>query len=135
MTLQGYLARLADTLHSRHDITLEELRLTLTTVGAIFQASARFYDESRLLMVEEVERISSRDVRRVAYKFHYQQADGTLLFRYDDSPHHPHLSTFPHHKHAGSSVIETGAPDMADVLREIDALIYTLPDTEQPDHR
>ena len=85
MTLQGYLARLADTLHSRHDITLEELRLMLTTVGAIFQANARFYDGSRLLIVEEVERVSSRDVRRVAYKFHYQQTDGTLVFRYDDS--------------------------------------------------
>ena len=130
MTLQGYLARLADTLHSRHDITLEELRLTLTTVGAIFQASARFYDGSRLLIVEEVERVSSRDVRRVAYKFHYQRADGTLVFRYDDSPHHPHLSTFPHHRHTGSSVIEAEAPDLADVLREIDALIYTQPESK-----
>ena len=128
MTLQGYLARLADTLHSRHDITLEELRLMLTTVGAIFQAKARFYDGSRLLIVEKVERVSSRDVRRVAYKFHYQQTDGTLVFRYDDSPHHPHLSTFPHHKHAGDSIVEAGAPDLADVLREIDALIYVSPD-------
>lgn len=128
MTLQGYLARLADTLHSRHDITLEELRLMLTTVGAIFQANARFYDGSRLLIVEEVERVSSRDVRRVAYKFHYQQTDGTLVFRYDDSPHHPHLSTFPHHKHAGDSIIEAAVPDLADVLREIDALIYVSPD-------
>ena len=128
MTLQGYLARLADTLYSRHDITLEELRLTLTTVGAVFQADVRFYDGARLLIVEEVERVSSRDVRRVAYKFHYQQADGTLIFRYDDSPHHPHLSTFPHHKHAGAFVIEAGAPDLADVLREIDALIYASPD-------
>jgi hypothetical protein len=128
VTLQGYLARLVDTLHSRHDITLEELRLMLTTVGAIFQANARFYDGSRLLIVEEVERVSSRDVRRVAYKFHYQKTDGTLVFRYDDSPHHPHLSTFPHHKHAGDSIIEAAAPDLADVLREIDALIYVSPD-------
>ena len=128
MTLQGYLARLADTLHSRHDITLEELRLMLTTVGAIFKANARFYDGSRLLIVEEVERVSSRDVRRVAYKFHYQQTDGTLVFRYDDSPHHPHLSTFPHHKHAGDSIIEAAVPGLADVLREIDALIYASPD-------
>jgi hypothetical protein len=128
VTLQGYLARLADTLHSRHDITLEELHLMLTTVGAIFKANARFYDGSRLLIVEEVERVSSRDVRRVAYKFHYQQTDGTLVFRYDDSPHHPHLSTFPHHKHTGDSIIEAAVPDLADVLREIDALIYVSPD-------
>ncbi|MBM4458108.1 MAG: hypothetical protein FJ011_10145 [Chloroflexi bacterium] len=128
MTLQGYLARLVDTLHSRHDIVLDDVRLTLTTMGAIFQADVRFYDDSRLFVVEEVEQTSVRDTTRTTYKFHYQRADGTLVFRYDDSPHHPYLPHFPHHKHTYSSVIGIEAPDLTDILREVDALIYASPD-------
>jgi len=56
----------------------------------------------------------------------------SYLARLADTPHHPHLSTFPHHRHAGSSVIEAGAPDLTDILREIDALVYTLPNTKTP---
>jgi hypothetical protein len=57
-----------------------------------------------------------------------QDADGNLIFRYDNAPHHPHLSTFPAHKHVGSSVIDAEPPDLNDVLAEIDAIIY--PDME-----
>lgn len=124
MSLYAYLARLEDTLRSRRDIVLESLRLTLTTIGAIFEASLRFHDDSRLMIVEEVERVGGRGTRRIAYKFHYQRADGTLIFRYDNVPHYPHLSTFPAHKHAENSVIEAEPPDLTDVLREIDSFIY-----------
>ena len=125
MSLYSYLARLEDTLRSRQDIILEELRLTLTTIGAVFEADVRFYDGSRLSIVEEVEKVGHRDIRRIAYTFHYQRADGTLSFRYDNAPHYPHPPTFPSHKHVGNSVVSAGVPDLTDVLRAIDAIIYS----------
>jgi len=39
-------------------------------------------------------------------------------------PIHPHLLTFPNHKHIGDSVVEAQPPDLADILREIESLIY-----------
>ena len=126
MTLQNYVARLADVLRSRQDVVVEDFHLTLTTAGAIMQARIRFYDNSVLSVVEEIEQAGLRIVRRLTYKFHYQHADGTLTFRYDDAPHHRHLSSFPHHKHVGDSVTDAEPPDLADVLREIDALIYPV---------
>jgi hypothetical protein len=124
MSLSSYLARLEDTLASRQDITVDILRVTVTTLGAIFEAELRYYDGSQLSVIEQVERAEHGSVRRIAYKFHYQQADGTLVFRYDTAPHHSHLSTHPHHKHIGDKIIESEAPDLAEVLREIDARIY-----------
>lgn len=124
MSVYSYLARLEDTLRSRRDITIEALRLTLTTIGAIFEANLRFHDGSWLRVVEEIERTERQTVRRVNYSFHYQRADGILVFRYDNSPHYPSLSIFPDHKHQGATVVEAKSPDLADVLREIDALIY-----------
>ena len=34
------------------------------------------------------------------YSYHWQKADGSLIIRWDNSPHFPNISsTFPHHKH------------------------------------
>ncbi len=124
MSLYAYLVRLENLLYSRRDITVEKLHLTLTAIGALFEASVRFCDDSRLIIAEEVEVVGRRGIKRVAYKFHYQKADGALIFRYDNSPHYPYLSTFPSHKHVGGRVIEAEPPDLSDVLREIDAIVY-----------
>ncbi len=107
---------------------MDRLRLTVTSIGALFEADVQFYDGSRLIVVEEVEQVGHHDVKRVAYKFHYQQEDGTLIFRYDNVPHYPHLSTFPSHKHEAGSVVKAEPPDLSEILREIDAIIYPEPE-------
>lgn len=35
----------------------------------------------------------------VFYNYMLLAADESPVFSYDNSPHHPHLTTFPHHKH------------------------------------
>ncbi len=58
------------------------------------------------------------------YVFQYMRADGSLVFRYDDTKHFPNLSSAPHHKHVGETeVIAADAPDLQSVLKEIEALI------------
>jgi hypothetical protein len=56
------------------------------------------------------------------YSYHYQTADETLLFRYDDTPHFPDMATFPHHKHvaARDKVEPATPPDLKAVLLEIE---------------
>ena len=124
MNLHGYVIRLETILRSRQDFELNDMRLTLMSLGAVIVAKLTFYDGSQLSFTEQVEQVAPRQVERRAYKFHYQRADGTLVFRYDNSPHHPHLTTFPAHKHVGEQVIESPAPDLTEVLREIDKLLY-----------
>jgi hypothetical protein len=47
-----------------------------------------------------------------------------MIFRYDNTPHFPTLSSFPHHKQLsdGISVVACAAPTLAQVLAEIEAL-------------
>jgi hypothetical protein len=60
----------------------------------------------------------------MSYTYHYMSADGTLIFRYDDSDHYLHLSTAPHHKHIGEDyVIVVSAPNLESVIKEIEGLI------------
>jgi hypothetical protein len=58
------------------------------------------------------------------YAYHYQRADGRMVFRYDNAPHFPELPAAPHHKHIGETdVIAADAPDLQSVLKEIEGLI------------
>ncbi len=64
-------------------------------------------------------------IERYTYAYHYQHSGGSLIFRYDDTPHFPDLPDFPHHKHTGneSNVAPASPPDLQAVLAEIQKLM------------
>jgi hypothetical protein len=63
-------------------------------------------------------------LQTVMYAYHYQTAEGKLVFRYDNTAHHKSISTFPHHKHLiGEEVTSSDIPSLEKVLREIEGLI------------
>lgn len=52
------------------------------------------------------------------YSYHWQRSDGSLRIRWDNSPHHKNLRTFPDHKHA-PELMESKEMCLSDVLEEI----------------
>lgn len=130
MNPNAYLERLENILYSRRDIETEELRIQFRWLTILFRATLRFRDASKLQIFEELKPNARQKLQRFKFRYHYQSADGRLLFRYDNSPHYPHLVTFPSHKHVGNEVVAAEPPEFADVLREIDAIIY--PETDNP---
>lgn len=63
-------------------------------------------------------------IQKVMYAYHYQRADGSLAFRYDNTAHHKHISTFPNHKHLPDGSVEsTAVPVLEQIMREIESLI------------
>jgi len=82
-----------------------------------------FLDDSRLHIREFVN--TQAGPERFMYVYHFQRAGAGLVFRYDNSPHFPGLSGFPHHKHVGdeSTVIAATPLDLAAVLSEIEELL------------
>jgi hypothetical protein len=60
---------------------------------------------------------------RLRYRYHYMNADGDLIFRYDNVPHYTKLATFPHHKHLPDKIIESRSVNLKDVVEEIIELI------------
>lgn len=57
------------------------------------------------------------------YSFHYRDRQGLMLFRYDNAPHHPELSSFPDHKHIGNNTVSAAPQTIKDILNEITAII------------
>ena len=126
--LHHYLARLQHTILSRQEIEITEMEIVdhSDQPGQIseFYTRLRFHDDSQLTVVEKL--IAERfTIVKARYAYHYQRADGSLVFRYDNVPHHPEIKTHPHHKHIGASIVATQPPDLSEVLREIDAILYT----------
>lgn len=119
-----YFDRLEDTLRSRQELTILSLRYRQLNERGNFRAQVRFYNESELTIREDAEESHSQGINRIKYVFQYQRADGTLIFRYDNSPHYPDLPTFPAHKHTPEGVIAAEAPDLTDILHEIDGILY-----------
>jgi len=50
------------------------------------------------------------------YSYHRQDAQGKLIARWDNSPHHRELSTFPHHRHLPEGVAVSKERTIKDVL-------------------
>ena len=44
-------------------------------------------------------------VEHLGYRYHFQDRDNNLIFRYDNTPHSPGLKTFPNHKHLPANVM------------------------------
>ena len=81
-----------------------------------------FADGSRLEFSENVT-LSEGQVVRGRYRYHYMRG-GETLFRYDTSPHYPHLRTFPYHKHERDGrVVESGPVSLKEVLEEVEEFL------------
>ncbi len=119
-----YLHRLYDTVVSRSYIEVEQLVFdNRSNRRGTIKGRLRFHDGS-LLDFGEVIILQNEQIVKLRYVYHYQNASGELIFRYDNAPHYPNLPTHPHHKHVGSAVEPVQASDLSEVLHEIDQLIF-----------
>lgn len=123
--IKTYLLRLYDTIISRGYIEIEGLIIEdQAGQSSAIEGRLKFHDGS-LLEFDEAVLWRDQEVVKLRYAYHYQDQKGNLIFRYDNAPHHPYILTYPHHKHVGSTVEPAQAPDLAQVLNEIEALIFS----------
>ena len=76
------------------------------------------FENGILLEINEAIQVESETLVWVDYRYHLQDAQNRLIFRYDNTPHFPSLPTFPHHKHLPNQVITSAKPSLIEVLQE-----------------
>ncbi|MDZ7342263.1 MAG: DUF6516 family protein [candidate division KSB1 bacterium] len=82
-----------------------------------------YFIDNSILNFREYVNLMEGKIVRYTYSFHYSQ-DQRLIFRYDNTPHYPQLSSFPHHKHLSTdTVIACPEPTLKDILSEIEKII------------
>jgi hypothetical protein len=128
LRIEAYFARLRDLIETCPVVQLSNVTYEKRGTHAGFvRGELSFVDGSILHLREYV------DVENVVdclmYVYQYAEANQALIFRYDNTGHHRrmNLASYPHHKHKheGSemNIIPSSAPDLAEVLEEIQRLI------------
>jgi len=120
LKINRYLSRLYDTILSRSEIQIEAIHWErLPEDQGLIAADLRFFDGS-LLSFDERVHVERGRVVKIKYRYHYQRADGKLVFRYDNAPHHPEVLTFPDHIHIEGRVEAAEPPDLRVYRRIVD---------------
>ena len=96
------------------DVYVEEL---LTPARANLRIRLRF-DHGRLLEINEALVVEQDGLQHLDYRYHCQDRDNRLVFRYDSTPHFPDLPGFPFHKHLPDDTLPAARPTIAAVLAE-----------------
>ncbi|OQY30361.1 MAG: hypothetical protein B6244_00440 [Candidatus Cloacimonetes bacterium 4572_55] len=77
----------------------------------------RFVDGSALHFSEYID-AEETQYNKVTYRYHYQDANNELIFRYDNAIHRPKLP-YREHKHVSAQISQADQPSLNDVLFEI----------------
>jgi len=92
-------------------------RICTSQNTAYIKAKIRFIDSSFLSIFHHVHDENGRF--SFDYRDHYMDSKNTMIFRYDNAPHHPKVQSFPHHKHTTVEIKESEMPNIRDILSEI----------------
>lgn len=94
-----------------------EWETSLSIKKGILNEKVVFLDDSILHISEFV---SDRTKR---YRFHYMDSGNNLIRRWDSSPHHKGLNTFPYHLHKEDKTLTSPPVTLIDVLRCIEEIV------------
>ena len=81
------------------------------------------FSQNHLLEINEAILVQCNSLKFLDYRYHFQDADNQLNFRYDSTPHFPNLPNFPYHKHLSNDVVSADKPDIALVIMEVKEIL------------
>ena len=71
-----------------------------------------------LLELNEAVIAEAATLTRLYYRYHFQNDKNNLIFRYDNAPHFPGFTNFPHHKHFPDEVTDIAEISIFKVIEE-----------------
>lgn len=97
------------------------LRREVAPTDGKLRVKAALNDGGNVELFEYVTESGGRIVTQ-KYSFHWQDARGNLVARWDNAPHHKDLPNAPHHSHAADGSVREArdAMDMLKVIEEIE---------------
>jgi len=69
--------------------------------------------------LEFAEVVDTEQTTKVKYRYQYMDEKRSLIFRYDNAPHHKEVKSFPHHRHTPNKVTDSNEPGLNNILLEI----------------
>ncbi|MDD4914056.1 MAG: DUF6516 family protein [Methylococcales bacterium] len=117
--LKAYLDTVERAILGYDDVYVERYTEEILTPERVNLRIRLRFAQSCLLEIHEAVIISGQTLMHLDYRYHCQDEQNRLLFRYDCTPHFPDLPGFPHHKHLPDAVIDSARPEIESVLQEV----------------
>jgi uncharacterized coiled-coil protein SlyX len=118
--LAGYLNQIEEVVHELKGIYIERYEEELLGADrANLRIRIRFQN-NELLELNEAVVDTKNKVKNLGYRYHFQDGNNQLIFRYDNTPHYPEIDSFPHHKHSKNKVVAVyQKPSIPDTIQEV----------------
>ncbi len=116
--LSDYFEKIAQAIQQCNNVYVERYEAEiLTPTRANLRIRLRF-NQTHLLEINEAIVVVGNQLEFLDYRYHFQDEENRLIFRYDSTPHFPNLPSFPYHKHLPDDVIAALQPEITQVLQE-----------------
>lgn len=116
--LSDYLEKVTQAILKCSDAYVERYVEEILTPERVNLRIRLRFDQGHLLEINEAVVVEDNSLVSLDYRYHCQDKNNRLIFRYDSTPHFPDLSSFPHHKHLPDTVIPSDKPDIDKIIKE-----------------
>ncbi|MDE2800441.1 MAG: DUF6516 family protein [Gemmatimonadota bacterium] len=116
--LSDYLEKVTQAILQCSDAYVERYVEEILTPERVNLRIRLRFDQGHLLEINEAVVVEDNSLVSLDYRYHCQDENNRLIFRYDSTPHFPNLSSFPHHKHLPDTVIPSAKPDINQIIKE-----------------
>ena len=116
--LSQYLGNIEAAVRKLEDIYVERYEEEIVAASRVNLRVRVRFQSGHLLELNEAVVGEAGHISHMGYRYHFQDAQNNLVFRYDNTPHFPGLETFPHHKHLPAEVAVVEQPSILKVIEE-----------------
>ena len=117
--LSSYLNQIEQAIQQHSDAYVEYYEEEILTLERTNLRIRLRFQQEYLLEINEAIIVIDNQLEFLDYRYHFQDGNNQLVFRYDSTPHFPNLINFPHHKHLPENVISSKKPEIIQVLQEV----------------
>jgi hypothetical protein len=121
--LFDYLERVEQAIQQCSNVYVERYEEEILTPKRVNLKIRLRFNQTHLLEINEAIFVADNQLEFLDYRYHFQDENNCLVFRYDSTPHFPSLPNFPHHKHLPGNTIPSEKPAIPEVLKEAFDLI------------
>ena len=116
--LARYLRDVEDEIRRLNDVYVERYEEEILAVNRVNLRVRVRFPSGYMLELNEAVIVEKGQFMHLGYRYHFQDKQNNLVFRYDNTPHFPGLEGFPHHKHLPDKVSGADEPSILNVIEE-----------------
>ena len=116
--LSRYLDKIEAEIRKLEDVYVERYEEEILASDRINLRIRVRFKAGNLFELNEAVIIEGDKLERLNYRYHFQDRQNNLIFRYDNTPHFPDLENFPHHKHLRDGIMSSEEPKVVRVIEE-----------------